>query len=131
MSGRYKIPQDQEEARKLAENERIARENNERLDRTSIATEPHPADATAGSSTDSTLDQLQQRVDKLRHEVELRVKADGVPLKSAPFRRSSTIAALPAHTEVVVLIITPYWFGVETADQHHGWIRRSEMEPLP
>ena len=87
--------------------------------------------STAASYPGSSIDQLEQRVAKLRHQVEMRARADGVSLKSAPFRSASTIQALPAHTEVVILILTPYWYGVETADQHRGWIRRSELEPLP
>jgi len=41
------------------------------------------------------------------------------------------VELLPRRTEVVVLIITPYWYGVETADRHRGWVHRSQLEPLP
>ena len=79
----------------------------------------------------ASVKQLEQRVENLRHQVEARSKADGVPLKSAPFRNATTVQALPARSEVVILIVTPYWYGVETEDGHHGWIRRSQLEPLP
>jgi hypothetical protein len=31
----------------------------------------------------------------------------------------------------VVLILTPYWFGIETNDGHRGWLRKEELVPLP
>jgi hypothetical protein len=79
----------------------------------------------------ASVKELEQRVDSLRHQLEARAKADGVPLKSAPFRSASTIQSLSARAEVLIVIVTPYWYGVETQDGHHGWIRRSELEPLP
>jgi hypothetical protein len=27
--------------------------------------------------------------------------------------------------------VTPYWYGVETTDGQHGWIKRQQLEPLP
>jgi hypothetical protein len=116
--------QAQEEERKIVETRAQDREKER-----SIAVD-NPARETKVSS-EASENELERRVERLRHQVELRAKADGVPLKSAPFRSASTIQALPAHTEVVVLIVTPYWYGVETGDQRHGWIRRSELEPLP
>jgi hypothetical protein len=62
--------------------------------------------------------------------VELRVKAK-IALKTAPFRKSAALVSLEAGTEVVVLIITPYWYGVETPDKHRGWLRRDQVEQLP
>lgn len=74
---------------------------------------------------------LQQHVDKLRHEVERVVGQSGASLRSAPFRSASSEKTLTAGTQVVILISTPYWFGVETEDGQHGWVHRSELEPLP
>jgi len=74
---------------------------------------------------------LEQRVADLRHEVERLVKKPGAPLKSAPFHTASTLKSLEPGTEVVVMIVTPYWLGVETHDGQHGWIMQDELEPLP
>jgi hypothetical protein len=74
--------------------------------------------------------QLEQRVAELRREAELQAKDSGASLKSAPFRTATTLASLPAKTEVVVVVLTPYWYGVETQDGHRGWIHRSELEPV-
>jgi phage protein U len=74
---------------------------------------------------------LQQRVQQLRHEVDRRVKAPGADLKSAPFRESATIRPIAAYTEVVVLIITPHWIGVEEADGQRGWVPEDQLELLP
>jgi hypothetical protein len=32
---------------------------------------------------------------------------------------------------VVILILTPFWYGVETQDGHRGWIHRDQVEQLP
>jgi hypothetical protein len=74
--------------------------------------------------------QMKQRVDDLKHKVEMRSKS-ATPLRSAPFQSATTLLLLPAHSELVVLVITPYWYGVETTDGRHGWIHKNQMEPLP
>lgn len=74
---------------------------------------------------------LEQRVHNLRQQVERIVKAPGAPLKSAPFHSASTLQALPSGAEVLIVITTPYWFGVETHDGRHGWMLRDELEMLP
>jgi hypothetical protein len=74
---------------------------------------------------------LAEHVQKLRRELVRVTKPPGVQLKSAPFRSSSSVKALSAGAQVLVLIKTPYWFGVETESGEHGWIHRRELEPLP
>jgi hypothetical protein len=89
-----------------------------------------------GPASDSSLPglsvrELQKRVDDLRHQVELRVKDAGAQLKSAPFRSATTLESLPPQTEVLIVVLTPYWYGVETEDGHRGWVHHSQLEPLP
>lgn len=79
----------------------------------------------------SSISGLEERLHDLRHQAELRVKASNTPLKSAPFREATDLATLGAYTELVVLIVTPYWYGVEIPDGHRGWVRRDQAEPLP
>lgn len=74
---------------------------------------------------------LDQRLDSLRHLAERVVKAPGGQLKSAPFRSASNVKSLDAGAEVVILIVTPYWYGVETTDGQHGWINHTQLESLP
>jgi hypothetical protein len=71
---------------------------------------------------------LEDRVKDLRKQVERLVRAPGAPLKSAPFHTASTLQSLPPGTEVLILISTPYWYGIETHDGQHGWIMRDELE---
>ncbi len=71
---------------------------------------------------------LEEKVKNLRREVARMVKAPGAPLKSAPFHTASTLQSLTAGTEVLILISTPYWYGVETHDGQHGWIMRDQLE---
>ena len=71
---------------------------------------------------------LEEHVRDLRKQVERLVKAPGAPLKSAPFHSASTLQSLTTHTEVLILISTPYWYGVETHEGQHGWILRDQLE---
>jgi hypothetical protein len=85
--------------------------------------------ASGADSPDS--ESLEQRVARLRQQVERRVKSPGAPLKSAPFHTASTIQLLAPGTEVLIVITSPYWCGVETHEGAHGWIPLDELEPVP
>jgi hypothetical protein len=74
---------------------------------------------------------LEQHVRKLRREVERLVRSPGAQLRSAPFHGASSLKSLPAGSQLVILISTPYWYGVETEDGQHGWVHRSQLEELP
>jgi len=86
---------------------------------------PHPGPSKGSPQT------LEQHVQELRRQVERVVKAPGAPLKSAPFHTASTLASLKQGTELLILISTPYWYGVETHDGQHGWVPRDQLEQVP
>jgi len=71
---------------------------------------------------------LEDHVKDLRQQVERLVKAPGAPLKSAPFHTASTLQTLNAGAEVLILISTPYWYGIETHEGQHGWVMRDQLE---
>jgi hypothetical protein len=79
----------------------------------------------------SSAQTLEQRVQELRRQAERVIKAPGAPLKSAPFHTASTLKPLAAGSEVVILIDTPHWYGVETQEGQHGWVFRDDLELLP
>ncbi len=79
----------------------------------------------------NSLQGLKQKVDELHRKIEVRVKSEPVELKAAPFNRAAKLSSLPEHSEVLVEIITDYWFGVETVEGHRGWVRQDQVEPLP
>ena len=96
---------------------------------TGESAEPGPqAGGTQVPSQASTGKTLEERVKDLRKQVERLVKAPGAPLKSAPFHTASTLQSLSSGTEVLILISTPYWYGVETHEGQHGWILRDQLE---
>jgi hypothetical protein len=70
---------------------------------------------------------LEEHVKDLRRQLERLVKDPGAALKSAPFHTASTLQSLPTGTEVLIVISTPYWYGVETHDGQHGWIMRDDL----
>ena len=72
-----------------------------------------------------------QRVARLRREVQRIVKKPGAPLKSAPFHSATTVKTLAPGTELLVVVLSRYWLGVETHEGAHGWIKRNELEFVP
>ena len=80
---------------------------------------------------DLSVPAMQKHIEALQHEVELRVKDRGAQLKAAPFHSSATLESLPAQSDVLIVVLTPYWYGVETEDGHRGWVHHSQLEPLP
>jgi hypothetical protein len=88
-------------------------------------------EATRLADAESSAKDLVQRVQEVRHKVEMRVGPNGAHVKSAPFEAAATLQSLKQSTDLVVLILSPYWFGIETGDGHRGWIRKEELVPLP
>jgi hypothetical protein len=82
-------------------------------------------------SESSSVPDLKQRVRELKQQTERRVKSPGTSLKSAPFHTATNLETLKAGAEVLIVISTPYWFGIETHDGQHGWVSRDDLEELP
>jgi hypothetical protein len=80
---------------------------------------------------DFSLKSLEQRAEQLRHALEVRVINPSTDLKSAPFHGAASVGTLSAGSDVLVEIITEYWYGIETTDGHRGWLRRDQVAPLP
>jgi hypothetical protein len=102
----------------------------------STAAQTSPASPTSATPQPSAAyeqspESLEQHVAELRRQVERLVKKPGAPLKSAPFHTASTLKSLEPGVEVLILISTTYWYGVETHDGQHGWIRRDQLEQMP
>jgi len=95
------------------------------------ATNAAPSADASDAPAPMTVAELQKHVDALRHEVELRVREEGAQLKSAPFHSAATLETVPGQSQVLIVIVSPYWYGVETEDGHRGWIHHSQLEPLP
>jgi hypothetical protein len=83
------------------------------------------------SNAQTSEKEIQDEIVFLRHELERRVKAPGADLKAAPFQSAANLKPLSAFTEVVVLIVTPHWLGVETPEGQRGWLQLDQLEPLP
>jgi hypothetical protein len=98
----------------------------------SAAHAPAASDATPiVAESVSSNSALEKRVNDLKHKVEIRTIAGGAALKSAPFRTASTLRPLPAEAELLIVVMTKYWYGVETTDGQRGWVHHSQVEPLP
>jgi len=88
-------------------------------------------ESTRLSAAQSSVRDLQQRVDSLQRQVERRVAAPGAILKAAPFRSAATVSTLAAFTEVVIVIVTPHWYGIQTPEGQRGWLPINQLELLP
>ena len=88
-------------------------------------------EAVALANAQTSVQGLEQHVQDLRRQAERVIKAPGAQLKSAPFHTASNLKALDAGTEVVIMVVTPYWYGIETESGQHGWVQREQLESLP
>lgn len=73
----------------------------------------------------------EEHLNKLKRQLERVVKPPGAPLKASPFRSAKTLTSLPSGTQVLIVVTTPYWLGVETHEGQHGWISRDDLELVP
>jgi hypothetical protein len=106
-----------EEARKAEEAAALARRQSE--------------EASRAQTDDTQLKALERRAGELQRALEVRIANQNTELKAAPFHGAATLTKLPANSDVLVEILTTYWYGVETADGHRGWIRRDQAVQLP
>jgi hypothetical protein len=132
-SSEYKVIQDHLQAIQFAAQEaadaKRRRDSAELVKQTMIR--QREDETTRLAAAHSSVQDLQQRVSALRHELERRVRAPGSDLKAAPFRAAANIKTLAAFTEVVIVIVTPHWYGVETPDGERGWIHVDQLDTLP
>ena len=132
-SSEYKVIQDHLQAIQFAEQEAVdAQQRRESIDLARQTFIRQREDETALlAATQASVQDLEQRINSLRHEVERRIKAPGASLKAAPFRSAADVANLAAYTEVVIVIVTPRWYGVETPNGQRGWLPLDQLELLP
>jgi hypothetical protein len=103
----------------------------EELARQALERKSEENESVALAAAQNSEQSMEQHVRDLRRQAERVIKAPGGQLKSAPFHTASNLKSLDAGTEVVIVVSTPYWFGVETEDGQHGWVHRDQLEPLP
>ncbi|HEY0702320.1 MAG TPA: hypothetical protein VGD60_06095 [Candidatus Acidoferrales bacterium] len=116
---------------KIAQQDAELTQRREMLVETRLSAKERNEELARLTDSENSLNSLQQKVDELHHKLEVRVKSDSVDLKAAPFNRAAKLASLSGHSELLVEIITDYWYGVETVDGKRGWVRLDQVEPLP
>jgi hypothetical protein len=129
----YKDIQDQVDALELQKTQaqQGQKQRQEELARRALERKSEEDEAGALAAAQTSVQGLEQHVRDLRREAERVIKAPGAQLKSAPFHTASNLKSLDTGTEVVIIVATPYWYGVETEDGQHGWIHHEQLEPLP
>jgi hypothetical protein len=132
-SSEYKVFQDRLQAIQFAAQEAAdakRRRDSAELVRQTVIRQRED-ETTRLAAAQASVQDLEQRISELRHGVERRVKAPGADLKAAPFRAAANVKTLAAYTEVVIVILTPRWYGVETPDGQRGWVPADQLEALP
>jgi hypothetical protein len=132
-SAEYKDIQDHVDALQLQKTQAqdSAKQRQEQLAKQALDRKSEEDETLALANAQTSAGSLQEHVEALRHQAERVIKSPGAQLKSAPFHTASTLKSLEAGTEVVIVIATQYWYGVETEDGQHGWVHRDQLEPLP
>lgn len=88
-------------------------------------------ESAAYEAVESSIGSLQKRASDLQRTLEVRIQNPNTELKAAPFHSAASLAKLPLNSDLLVEIVTTYWYGVETVDGHRGWVRRDQVGPLP
>lgn len=88
-------------------------------------------ESAAYEAVESSVSSLQKRASVLQRTLEVRVQYPNAELKAAPFRSATSLAKLTLNSDVLVEIVTTYWYGVETVDGRRGWLRRDQVGTLP
>jgi len=132
-SAEYKDIQDHIDALELQKSQALEGEKHrqQELARQALERKSEQDEALALAAAQTSVQGLEQHIQELRRQAERVIKAPGAQLKSAPFHSASNLKSLETGTEVVIVIATPYWYGIETEDGQHGWIHREQLEPLP
>jgi hypothetical protein len=132
-SAEYKDIQEHVDALELQKKQAAEAEQQrqEEFAQRSLAEKKAQDQTSAAQTAQPSGETLEQHVQTLRHQLERVVKTSGTQLKSAPFASATNLKSLDGGAQVVILVISPYWYGVETEEGQHGWINRSELESLP
>lgn len=132
-SSEFKAIQETLHAAQLqAQEDREARAKREQEEAVRQSAQRDRAEAAAAlDAAQSSEQEIEKQVRELRRQLLGRVVGRGASLKSAPFQSSAALQPLTGYTEVVLLIVTPHWYGIETPNGQHGWLRREDVEPLP
>jgi hypothetical protein len=81
-------------------------------------------------ATKERAQQVQKQIQDLQRERSLRVRSPKADLKAQPYNQSKTLYSLSQGASVLVLLQTPNWYRVQTADGQEGWIYRLLLEPV-
>ena len=132
-SAEYRDIQDHVDALELQKTQAVQSEKHrqEELAKQALQRKSEEDEALALARAETSVQGLEQHVQELRRQAERVIKAPGAPLKSAPFHSASNLKSLDAGIEVVIMVVTPYWYGIETESGQHGWVQREQLESLP
>jgi hypothetical protein len=81
-------------------------------------------------STKERAQQVQTQIEDLQRKRSRRVRSAKADLKAQPYNQAKTLYSLSQGASVLVLLQTPHWYRVQTADGQQGWVYRLLLEPM-
>jgi hypothetical protein len=111
--------------------ESVHAEKRREEEQAALAAKQASEESAAYDAVESSIDSLQKRASELQRTLEVRIQNSNTELKAAPFRSAVSLSKVPLNSDVLVEIVTTYWYGVETVDGHRGWVRRDQVGPIP
>ena len=111
--------------------ESVHAEKRREEEQAALAAKQASEESAAYDAVESSIDSLQKRANELQRTLEVRIQNPNTELKAAPFRSAVSLSKVPLNSDVLVEIVTTYWYGVETVDGHRGWVRRDQVGPIP
>ncbi len=125
----YKDIQDHVDAIQLQKKQAIegANKRQEELARRSLESNSLPDAVEATGQAPQT---IKQKVQAMRTKLERTVAAQGAALKAAPYASAAKLSDLTGGTRVLIVVVSPYWLGVETQNGQHGWIRHDQLDAV-
>ena len=75
--------------------------------------------------------QFQKQLQELQGGRSAQIRTSSADLKAAPYNQSKTLRLLSQGEAVTILLRTPGWYRVQTANGEQGWVYRLMLEVAP
>jgi hypothetical protein len=82
-------------------------------------------------AANAALSQLEVRAQQLRTTTMARIGVDRAEMKAFPYVHAQAVQVLGRGDDVTILVKSPYWFRVRSADGQEGWLHHSDLESQP
>jgi hypothetical protein len=82
-------------------------------------------------AANAALSQLEARAQQLRTIAMARIGVERAEMKAFPYVHAQAAQVLGRGDEVTILVKSPYWYRVRSAEGQEGWLHHSDLEGQP